>query len=80
MKASALGAESGLFPAHGLHRGLHQLDGKAGTDREEHRELGHGGHWWLRHGGLWMRPAQLAPDTTGCAGNSCSGIAEHVKP
>lgn len=77
MKASPLGAERGLCPAHGQHRSLHHLDGKAGTD---HRELGHGGHWWLRHGGLSVRPAQLAPDTTGCAGNSCSGIAEHVTP
>ena len=52
MKASPLGAERGLCPAHGQHRSLHHLDGKAGTDREEHRELGQGGHWWLRHGGL----------------------------
>ena len=32
----------------GSIKGLHHLDAKAGTDREEHRELGHGGHWCAR--------------------------------
>ena len=61
----------------GSIKGLHHLDAKAGTDREEHRELGHGGHWWLRHGDLSVRPAQLAPDTTGASttGASTTGCA-----